>query len=198
MSHEDIFENGLPVDLDWSPERRVESLHRVHRHALAHCEQSIEWYQREKKWKKEPGKILRLLAIILSGLSGLIPILSNLSLPGLVALPATWATVALALAALMIALDRFFGVSAGWIRYEQASQRLGHRRCRFDFDWAELMIPREQDLRVIDIQMAVSLCRDFLHDVNRIVADETDQWAGEFNRRLLDHDATLPGSDPRP
>jgi hypothetical protein len=103
--------------------------------------------------------------------------------------------VALALAALMIAMDRFFGISSGWIRYEQALQRLSQRRTSFEFSWQELLLAREQNLTVIDIQMAVSLCRDVLQDVNRIVAEETNQWAGEFNRRLSDFDSTLPLTD---
>jgi hypothetical protein len=205
MSHEDIVDQGLPADLDWSPNHQVDSLNRVCKYVLAHCDNMIGWYRREKRAKSRWGKLLRFLAILLSGAAGLMPILSELVVkqisefaphlfaPGpLPTISASWSTVALALAALMIAMDRFFGISSGWIRYEQALQRLSQRRTSFEFSWQELLLAREQNLTVIDIQMAVSLCRDVLQDVNRIVAEETNQWAGEFNRRLSDFDSTLP------
>lgn len=208
MSRKDVVDQGLPNDLDWSPERQIESLNRVRRHALDFCDMMLTWYRFEKRCKSYLGKSLRFMALILSGMSGLIPILSDLVVkqiaefapnrfdPGHIpTISAGWATVALALAALMIAMDRFFGISTGWIRYEQAIQKLSHRRCAFDFSWEEVMISREQNLRLIDIQLAISLCRDFLSEVNRIVAEETNQWAGEFNRRISDLDSSVPGTD---
>ena len=209
MNSKDIPEEGLPLNLDWSVEMQEETLHRIKAYAIdtyIHC---MDWYRREKVGKRYWGKAIRLLVVVLTGLAGLIPILSDL-LPKQIGeffpnlfptgqvpiLSASWATVALALVASLIALDRFFGFTSGWIRYELAAQELARSRHRFDFDWEQIMFTRSQEPASPEhARRSLALCCEFLREVNEIKAKETDAWAKDFSQQISDSDKSFLPSD---
>lgn len=105
---------------------------------VGECAASIDWYDR-KKWSKSLlGFLLRLGAILMVGVGGLIPLIGELlKRNGIPGISPAWATVALALAALLIAIDRFGGYTSGWIRYIRTAQSLTRLKGEFLMDWQE-------------------------------------------------------------
>ena len=89
--------------LDWDPEQRHESIHTVYQRAENHALNAIYWYLGSKKAKKNYAQYLRLGTIILTAIAGLLPIISQIS-----GLSPVFSSIALGLAALCLAIDKFF------------------------------------------------------------------------------------------
>ena len=98
-------------DIDLSKENAVEAVEKLGKLADEECCKAIEWYFSHKKAKQYAGMWLRMLGILAVAAAGVIPILGEIfekenSKP---AINPAWATIALAVAALFIAMDRFGG-----------------------------------------------------------------------------------------
>ncbi len=153
---------------------------------VGECAASIDWYYR-KKWSKSLlGFLLRLGAILMVGVWGLIPLIGELlKRNGIPGISPAWATVALALAALMIAIDRFGGYTSGWIRYIRTAQNLTRLNGEFLMDWQEHR--RALCGEPIDpdrTRQGILLCKQFLCRVYEQVRLETDLWAEDFQQAL--------------
>jgi hypothetical protein len=174
-------------ELDWSPAHRVESLGKLKAYVARHGANAVEYYQFAKKPKKRWAIWLRMGALLFAGAAGLIPILSQLYVraDGTLYVQPAWASVALALAAGALAIDRFFGFSSGWMRF--MGTELKARRALDDFEleweaaraaWADAAPTAEQG------QDMIGRATRFAGAVADIVRDETDQWMSEFREAI--------------
>jgi ABC-type multidrug transport system fused ATPase/permease subunit len=174
-------------ELDWSAAERVESLARLKAYVARHGANAVEYYQFAKKPKKRWAIWLRMAALLFAGAAGLIPILSQLFMTenGTPYVQPAWASVALALAAGALAIDRFFGFSSGWMRFMVTE--LKARRALDDFEleweatrasWADTAPSAEQ------VQDMIARATRFAGTVADIVRDETDQWMSEFREAI--------------
>lgn len=175
--------------LDWSPEHRRESIHIVYKRAENHALEAIKWYLLSKRAKKNYAQWLRLSTIILTAVAGLLPIISEIS-----KLPPVLSSIALGLAALSLAIDKFFGFSSAWMRYIAAEHQI--RQClhefQMDYDleqagWDNAQPTMEQTQKVL------GRCKAFLYQVDAIIRNETDQWLAEFQDalKLIENGAKL-------
>jgi hypothetical protein len=129
---------GFPKTLDWSPDKQQESLDQLYLFVVNECLASINWYYHKKRSKSLLGFLLRLGAILAVAVAGLIPLIGELlKRNDKLWLSPAWATVALALAGLLIAIDRFGGYTSGWIRYVRTAQKLTSLQGEFRLDWEE-------------------------------------------------------------
>jgi hypothetical protein len=121
-------------------------------------------------------------------MAGVIPVISEIyKNSDTCAIPASWATVALAFGAFFIAIDRFLGCTSGWIRYIRSSQKLSLLQTEFRMDWEKLRMSLQKNpADDSGIQNGMELCRDFLKDVYTVVKSETDQWAQDFQKSLAE------------
>jgi hypothetical protein len=202
----DLKSQGFPLDLDWQATEQEASLEKLRGHLLENSEACINWYYRSKGPKSFWGVWLRFLSILLIALAGLIPLLADL-IPrqfgegSVAAIAPGWSAVMLAIAALLSGVDRFLGLTSGWVRYVRTAQALTERMNQFQFDWEALRCRRQRQpdaphlagavppLGPADsIQDAMNCGRQFLVDVQTLVRRETDLWAREFERatQLLD------------
>ena len=177
---------GFPTALDWSPAKQQESLEKLYQFVVGECSASINWYYRKKGGKSLLGFLLRLGSILAVAVAGLIPIVGELlkrnSIPGI---SPAWATVALALAGLLIAIDRFGGYTSGWIRYVRTAQKLTSLQGEFRLDWEEYRRTSLEDTSGADrTKEGINLCRKFLLAVYTQVRLETDLWAQDFQQAL--------------
>ena len=78
------------------------------------------------------GTLVRVAALLLGAIAALLPILSEIFVaeddtpvfaPG-------WASVALAIAAALVAIDRYLGASSAWMRYMTAQMQIARYRAR--------------------------------------------------------------------
>lgn len=93
--------------------------------------------------------------------------------------------MALALAALLIAIDRFGGYTSGWIRYIRTAQTLTRWKGEFLMDWQEHRRalcgePLDSDRT----RAGILLCKQFLCRVYEQVRLETDLWAEDVQQAL--------------
>jgi hypothetical protein len=157
------------------------------------CEDAIHWYYEKKKSKAILGYWLRLGAIVAVAAAGLIPIIGILcSKDRVPCLSPAWATVSLAIAALLISLDRFGGYTSGWVRYVRTAQIMTSLQGDFLHDWQVHRHDRQaqtsEETNIKITQDGISMCKKFLQSVNTLVQSETSVWAQEFQQALMEVD----------
>ncbi|MBW4469818.1 MAG: DUF4231 domain-containing protein [Stenomitos rutilans HA7619-LM2] len=183
----------FPSDLDWSPTKRFDSLDQLFNFVNMECEDAIHWYYEKKKSKAILGYWLRLGAIVAVAAAGLIPIIGILcSKDRVPCLSPAWATVSLAIAALLISLDRFGGYTSGWVRYVRTAQIMTSLQGDFLHDWQVHRHDRQaqtsEETNIKITQDGISMCKKFLQSVNTLVQSETSVWAQEFQQALMEVD----------
>ena len=184
----DLTPERFPDDLKWSVEAATESLEKLYEFVNSECDRAINWYFSKKRNKRILGYTFRVAAILFIAASGIIPILGEIfednGVPGI---SPAWATVALAIAGLFITLDRFGGYTSGWVRYIRTGQALGRLQSNFRIEWENqrLILQADKEDSIV-VKQAIQLCRDFLDKVNLIVSAETDEWAQDFHKILVE------------
>jgi hypothetical protein len=198
--HKDLIPQGFPRNLDWYPDHRLSSLERLYDFVNSECEKAVGWYYRSKRSKSRLGYWLRAGAIVAVATAGIIPIIGEIfeASDGSPLISPAWATVALAIAALFVALDRFGGYTSGWVRYVRTAQKLSILQADFCLDWEEYRfnLPHTHEEEHVEyIKEGIRKCREFLREVNREVQNETNLWAQEFQQALVEVD-TLSNHKP--
>jgi len=187
----DLIVSGFPRNLDWHTENRRDSLEQLYSFVNQECENAIAWYYASKRSKSRFGYFLRAGAIVAIAIAGVIPIIGEIyerpNSDGLPLISPAWATIALAIAALFVALDRFGGYTSGWVRYVRTAQRLTILQSDFRLDWEEYRF-RCPELSPPETREGILLCRTFLRNVNLEIQSETNVWAQEFQQALLEVD----------
>lgn len=181
------------AQLDWSSANRREAIHTVYQRAEKHAMDAIQWYLLSKKgkrfWqgKKFWAQSLRLGVIGLTALAGVIPILDELDF--FIPSPA-WASVSLGFAALLLAIDKFFGCSTAWMRFIAAEHEIRQSLHEFQMDYEiELVSWDGAEPTVEQTQKILNRCKTFLYQVDGIIRQETDKWLSEFQDAIKQIDS---------
>ena len=179
-----------PTELNsvtWGSDTVLESLDGIHKLAIKKADDAITWYLFARRSKKRWASCLRLFIIIAGSFAGILPILSQILINnnGKPFIAPAWASVFLGVAGAMLALDRFFGFSSGWIRYIAAELRLHQLLEEFQLDWQKEKInwknetpDNKQVLKMLD------MAKSFITQVNEVVIKETNDWINEFQSTL--------------
>lgn len=184
---------NLPIlppqyDAELDPPEKV--LAEVHRYVLENAQREVGWYSASLGSKRRWSMGLRGGALFLAALSGLVPLVNTLWSEahwptfGVFPFPATSLTLFLVLASGMVAVDKFWGFSSGWLRYLKTRQLLENRIEGFHLDWAAAWPGKGAEHGPGDTKALLGLARAFLDDVNMIVGEETNAWIQEFNASL--------------
>lgn len=154
------------------PPQALEELRAWAEHrALEH----LDWYTRDKKFRRVASRFLRAAAVLLAVAGGASPLVLHEG-PG-----ANLGYVLLAMAAGCIAFDHFFGISSGWMRDIAALTSLRGRLTRFHLDWAAWQsTPADPDRTT----KGLALIDGLVTDIVRISEAETAQWITEFNSSI--------------
>jgi len=185
----DLIPQNFPADLDWSADSSLDSLRQLYEFVNRECEEAVNWYYSSKRTKSRLGYFLRAGSIVAVAIAGIIPIIGEIFERdnGNPVISPAWATVALAIAALFVALDRFGGYTSGWVRYVRTAQRLSILQSDFRLDWEEYRFDRPHHGGETEfVKKGILLCRRFLRDVNLEVQSETTAWAQEFQQALIE------------
>jgi conflict system pore-forming effector with SLATT domain len=170
----------------------------LYRYAEARAIDAADWYLQDKWAKRIWSRGLRLLVILLVSAGGLQPLL-DAAAPGAGPGSAAWGYVLLALAAACIGLDRFFGISSGWMRSMTTAQALEHRLEQLQYDWAaECARSAARTVDPKQVQTRLALLRAFSDDVAALMQQETAEWVLEFQRSLLRLEASSGGAGAWP
>lgn len=182
----DIQSKSLPT-LDWDPAKRSESLQALVQHASARAQEASEWYLNAKASKRIGARALRLSAILLTAAAGVFPIVVQMwtTSEGKPVIAPAWASVLVAGAVLLIAIDRFFGFSSAWMRFITAELTIKQARDAFEFDWQTANAsfggkpPTDDQVRFI-----ITMVKTFIDRINAVIANETAKWVAEFQDSL--------------
>jgi hypothetical protein len=161
--------------------------------AIKQTNAAIDWYTKAKRTKASLSRWLRGAAIFAGILGGLAPIFAamapampaNSTAADLQLLITQAGYIAVGIAAGLIAFDRFFGLSSGWIRYMTAMTAIERLRLEFILDWARL---RRQAGQQLDVLKMLDRAVAFRKALNQIVEDETSKWVSEFQAAMNDLD----------
>ncbi len=174
----DLTGRAFPLG-DWGePAERLDELYRwVERGAL----QTATWYLADRVWKRRGARVLRGGAATGAVAGAGLPLLD---LTGVLGGVAPWGYLALLLAVSCVAVDRFFGVTSGWIRDVATAQAVQRRLQLLQFDWAsesvrEVLGPAEGTASEA-AERCLAVLRRFSEDVMELVRAETADWMVEF------------------
>jgi hypothetical protein len=164
---------------DWGePAQRLDELYRwVERGAL----DTAAWYLAERVWKRRGARVLRGGAAAGAVAGAGLPLLD---LTGAVGGVAPWGYLALLLSVACVGIDRYFGVTSGWIRDVATAQAVQRRLQVLQFDWAsenvrEILGPAEGTASEA-AERCLTVLRRFSEDVTELVRTETADWMVEF------------------
>ncbi|XXF78205.1 SLATT domain-containing protein [Myxococcaceae bacterium GXIMD 01537] len=156
------------------------------------------WYRVNKHKKRWWAIRLRVGAIVLGGLATLTPTVVMLFKPllsdGWASTLPLLASIFAVMAATMALLDRFFGHSSAWIRYESTFQSIEALTESFELNWARLrmklptgteLLPEARLSEFIDTTVT------FLQALHEEVRLETQAWVAEFRTSLADLERTV-------
>ncbi|WP_345044621.1 SLATT domain-containing protein [Streptomyces sannanensis] len=188
---------GRPFPLgDWGePAERLDELYRrVESDAL----RTAGWYLADRAWKRRGAQALRAgtAAGVVAGAA--LPLLDLTGgLPG----AAGWGYLSLLLGAACAACDRWFGLTAGWMRDMATAQAVQRRLQTLQFDWAsesvrEVLGPTEGTASEA-AERCLTVLRRFSEDVTELVRSETADWMVAFRSGpapLVMQAAAAPGS----
>ena len=144
--------------LDWNPEHARQSLDLIYQHEVDAASEAVNWYLTARRSKKRWAQRLRVGAIIMVAVAGILPVLSQIfDVGGSVKIQPAWASIALAIAVALVALDRFFGFSSAWTRYMATGQAISAALNQFRLDWqkSSCQLPRPGSHRKISITFSI-------------------------------------------
>ncbi|GAA5005203.1 SLATT domain-containing protein [Kitasatospora paranensis] len=187
----DLSARQFPLG-DWGePAERLEELYRWSEERAV---EAIDWYRRDRVWKRRWARLLRFSAAVMAVGGVGAPLLS---LTGVVQNAAGWGYVGLALSASCLLTDRAFGLTSGWMRDVSTAQALQRRLEAFQFDWAsecvrEVLGPTEGTAGEA-AERCLGVLRRFCEDVSDMVRTETSEWMLEFRATMTQLPTQAPG-----
>jgi hypothetical protein len=169
----------------------------IYQHAVGVASQAIRWYLVARRPKRRWAQRLRVGAIIMVAVAGILPVLSQIFGAGSsVEIQPAWASVALAIAVALVALDRFFGFSSAWARYMATGQAISAALNQFRLDWQKSSRQLSADELTQDsIDRLLDLAKTLVRKTDDLVQAETLQWVKEFRDTLteIERSAESPG-----
>ncbi|MEO8125687.1 MAG: SLATT domain-containing protein [Bryobacteraceae bacterium] len=185
----DIERRPFP-NISGDPAKLASELEDVFQYVSAAGESTIEWYRARRRPKRLYGWMLRAGAIVATAIAGIIPILSEITTrDGRVGIPAGWSAVALGLAGLFLAFDKFGDYTSGWIRYMMAELEVTRLHNALRFEWQTFKVScLESGLTPEKTVQALALAKGFIQNVDAVVRDETASWSTAFQAAIKEMD----------
>jgi SMODS and SLOG-associating 2TM effector domain 2 len=165
---------------DWGePALRLNELYRWVEHGAL---ETAAWYLADRVWKRRGARALRGGAAAGAVTGAVLPLLDLTGVAG--AGVAAWGYLGLLVAVTCVAVDRYFGVTSGWIRDVATAQAVQRRLLALQFDWAsesvrEVLGPTEGTAAEAT-ERCLGVLRRFSEDVTELIRVETADWIVEF------------------
>jgi hypothetical protein len=132
-------------------------------------------------WKRRGAQLLRAGAAAGAVSGAALPLLD---LTGATRGVAPWGCLALLVAVACVGVDRYFGLTSGWMRDVATAQAVHRRLQALQFDWAsesirEVLGPAEGTASEA-AERCLGVLRRFSEDVTELIRTETTDWMVEF------------------
>jgi len=170
----------------WNGDAACNSLEELREHVLAQADSAMNWYLKKRATKRLFGWLTRLAAMLVTAGAGAIPILVQIfGHDGKPGFDPSWASIALAFAALLISFDYFFGFTSAWCHYLEAQQKITRITEEFQYDWEVFRASWVgQNPGPEQVRAALTRLKEATLRVLQVVEDETAAWIGEFKSTL--------------
>jgi hypothetical protein len=170
----------------------------VYAHAVDFTKEAENWYAVKRRPKRWAGRWLRVGAILLGAVAAIVPLLAQIwtDNAGEPEIAPAWATVALVGAATLIALDRFLGSTAGWMRFMTVELRLSQLRHEFQYEWQALLLALPDEPSDAETLALVARAKSLVVAVDTTIQAETDSWTKEFRMQLEAAEADVTRARP--
>ena len=178
----------------WKSKPADEAIHALFAYVDNEAGKAIAWYVHAKGRKATLSRVFRGVSIVLFVFGGLTPIAAGIAagIMGNGAVDTKMIIITqsgylmLGLAAGLLAFDRYFGTSSGWIRYMTSLAAIERLRAEFLFDWTGLL---QKAPAAIDSEaklVFLTRAQVFQKGVSEIVEKETAAWVAEFQSSIAD------------
>lgn len=192
----------LLEDYAWDPTQAEVSLSALFDHAREDANEAINWYLRKKRPKKVVAMLCRIAALAMGGVAALLPLIAQIGerdggsviavLENVGALEPVSITIALALAAGALVVDRVWGASSGWLRFIATELKLRDHLEAFELDWQrERARWQGQPPTHAQVDAMFDKLTVFTAQVNAILQEETRVWMEEFRSSLRELEQAL-------
>ncbi|MDE3180205.1 MAG: SLATT domain-containing protein [Acidobacteriota bacterium] len=175
----------------WSENDPMGSLAALFQAAVDKCQEQINWYKTNLRWKRWGSRACRAVAIILIGIGSLLPLVA-----AAVVGSGLWDShkiyfgfgyVAFALAAGFLGFDKYFGLSTGWLRFIRTQLVLEGGVDKLKLDWVALIAMVQGGKPTPDqVQALLRRLQTFTQFVDSTVEQETNAWILEFQASLAE------------
>jgi hypothetical protein len=181
-----------------------EDIRSLYHAALDKAHQAVRWYVQGVRAKRGNAKVVRIGTVVLGAIAAIIPIVTPMmqklggqeSNAGINILP--FATISAALAGGLLAMDRYFGFSTGYMRYTGARQEIQAKIERFQMAWARTTIQHSASATPVPkaeaLNAGLALIQELVDGVAQTVQTETQSWMAEFKQSLSDLDKSVQES----
>lgn len=157
----------------------------IYRSAKSHSEKARGWYWDNIKAKRIWSWIIRILSFFLLVSGVVLPLVAAITTDDKNTLLCTQlGVVALAVAGLLQAADKIFGLSSGWLRYMTTVTAMEAATRQFELDWASHFLMKTGAPDENDKQPLFQLAKRLQDELSKRQSDETDKWCAEFNSGL--------------
>ena len=179
----------------WQTGNTQKCLDELRQYVERDVEAAIDWYYAKKPWKAWASQLLKFTTLLATGLGGLLPIVSA---TGFFAGGRSGSDrqihdlqvnqigyLCFGLAAALLAFDKYFGYSTGWMRYITTAMSLETLLRNFRLDWARStaalagVTPSGAVLEKL-----LQKIEDFCIAARTLVEKETQAWVMEFQTNL--------------
>lgn len=177
------IEAAGPECLQWNPTDIAASLQALLTYVETEAQKSIDWYWRNKRWKSVLSRWIQFLAVVFTSAGALVPIVGKLANLKWLS-DSLWASLLVGAAAALLAVDKAFGFSTGWVRYVLTATTIRGALESFRMDWAIKSAKALPSPTPAQIEELMQCARNFRVTVEGLVLQETRDWVAEFQSNL--------------
>src|SRR3954462_10563177 len=128
------------LETNWEESNSAASLDTVYKHVMNQASACVDWYLKAKRAKKWCARLRRIYAIMGGAVAAALPTLADmfpnlLTFNGFTIKPGGGSALILGTIAALLLLDRFFGISSGWVRFTRTQLQIRQIAQEFQVDW---------------------------------------------------------------
>ncbi|RLJ73674.1 SLATT domain-containing protein [Pedobacter alluvionis] len=159
---------------DWkNPMQALEDIKEVSMEAVKKEE---SWYSSFRSWHSFFSRGIRVLSLLLFSVGLIIPMLPL----GLLSNDTKLGYLSLAIGGFFLLLDRYLGVSSGYVRFYVAELDIKKSTAEFQDNWNIEIAKTQAGISVVQITILLEMIKTFRASVFNTVQAETALWANEF------------------
>lgn len=163
----------------FDPKKPVESLEAIKNAILEAVGKEEVWYRSHREAHARLTKLIRFVACLLFAFGIIWPFI-NSGIDGTDKMKVNVGYISLAIGGLLMLLDKYLGISAGYVRFYVTELDIQKNTLEFKENWNIEMARSSQPPSVENILSLLNQIKQFRQAISQIIQVETRDWATEF------------------